>query len=330
MKFSIFDFNQERVCALTKDVQREDGIVKTLRLDVTDLLILKEMADFMNRSQVIKFTISDSAYFALTYQTIIDDLPVLDIKKQALKDRIDKMIMLGIIKKEVVRNDCGTLTGYKLTDVYESLMYSTNEVGGCSQLHGGGVVQYTPYNNYNNNVDCVENNNEQSNEGKEKEEKEYKEKELKEKSNALFEECWVAYRRKGRKGKSKSYWDKLSDKEKSQVMPHIKAYVQAKDLQYQQDFERYLRDKTFLSVVFKNNGIIYDPTRFETNVYTPQGRTIWFNESTQSYWSDDNFYYGTISDGYTDDNRPDGATLTLNNARGDIKWNANTKKWGKK
>lgn len=63
--------------------------------------------------------------------------------------------------------------------------------------------------------------------------------------------------------------------------------------------------------------------------YTPQGRTIWFNEETKSYWSDDNFYYESISDGYEDDNRPDGATLTLNNARGNIKWNAQTKKWEK-
>ena len=64
-------------------------------------------------------------------------------------------------------------------------------------------------------------------------------------------------------------------------------------------------------------------------LYTPQGRSIWFNEETKSYWSDDNFYYGVISDGYTDDNRPNGATITLNNARGDIRWNSETKTWDK-
>ena len=64
--------------------------------------------------------------------------------------------------------------------------------------------------------------------------------------------------------------------------------------------------------------------------YTPQGRTIWFNEETKSYWSDDNFYYGTISDGYTDDDRPDGARLVLNNARGELTWDSNNKKWVKK
>ena len=64
-------------------------------------------------------------------------------------------------------------------------------------------------------------------------------------------------------------------------------------------------------------------------LYTPQGRSIWFNEETKSYWSMDNFYYGVISDGYTDDNRPNGATITLNNGRGRIQWDAKSKEWRK-
>jgi hypothetical protein len=160
-----------------------------------------------------------------------------------------------------------------------------------------------------------------------KQNKDNKGKELKEKSDSLFEKCWKAYRRKGSKKKSLEYWNKLNQQEQQSVMPHIKAYVDSRDMQYQKDFERYLRDKIFLSVVFKNNSIIYDPVRFESVAYTPQGRSIWFDENTKSYWTDDNFYYGVISDGYTDEDRPDGATLTMSNARGTIVWNKNNKKW---
>jgi len=160
-----------------------------------------------------------------------------------------------------------------------------------------------------------------------KQNKEKKEKELKEKSDSLFENCWKAYRRKGSKKKSLEYWNKLNQQEQQSVMPHIKAYVDSRDMQFQKDFERYLRDKIFLSVVFKNNSVIYDPVRFESVAYTPQGRSIWFDENTKSYWTDDNFYYGVISDGYTDEDRPDGATLTMSNARGTIVWNKNNKKW---
>ena len=81
------------------------------------------------------------------------------------------------------------------------------------------------------------------------------------KKKDLFEECWVAYRRKGIKKRAKEYWNKLSDEEMDMVMPHIKAYVSSRDVQYQKDFERYLRDRVFLEVVYSGNNIIYDPTK---------------------------------------------------------------------
>lgn len=80
------------------------------------------------------------------------------------------------------------------------------------------------------------------------------------KKDELFEKCWEAYKRKGSKKKSKEYWVKLSDKEKEKVMPHICAYVSSREVCYQKDFERYIRDKTFLTVVFSNNNVIYDPS----------------------------------------------------------------------
>ena len=149
----------------------------------------------------------------------------------------------------------------------------------------------------------------------------------KDSSTTLFEECWVAYNRKGSKKKSKDYWNKLSDDDKLSVLQHIRVYVSSRERQYQKDFERYLRDKTFKDIVSNGNEIIYDPTLFATNEYLPQGRGIWFNDDTKSYWSMDSFYDETIYDGYTDDNRPDGAQITLNNARGTYKWNTNNKKW---
>ena len=231
----------------------------------------------------------------------------------AIYSAIDELKERGYCSVEINRNEKGMIVGVDYT-FYEN---PNTENPHVENLDVDNQSQRSD-DNISNNINITNKTN--------KEEI----KELKEMSDSLFEECWIAYRRKGKKGKAKPYWDKLSEQEKNNVMPHIKAYVQSRELQYQQDFERYLRDKAFQSVVFKNNIIIFDPTRFESSSYTPQGRTIWFNESTQSYWSDDNFYYGTISDGYTDDNRPDGAMLTLNNARGDIKWNSNTKKWENK
>ena len=153
-------------------------------------------------------------------------------------------------------------------------------------------------------------------------------------SDELFEACWLAYRRKGKKGKAKTYWNKLTQSEKENVLAHIKPYVSSRELQYQQDFERYLRDKTFLSVVISKNNIVYDPTKLgkgesATNVYLPSGNfSITWDDNLKAY-----LYIGFYSDGmmmpdgYDNDNRPDGAKLVLNNGRGTITWNKTTKTW---
>ena len=150
----------------------------------------------------------------------------------------------------------------------------------------------------------------------------------------LFETCWVAYRRKGSKKKAREYWRKLTNTEKENVMAHIKAYVKSRDLCYQKDFERYLRDKTFNEIIIKGNNIIYDPTKLGkgesvSSVYTPSGNfSITWDDSLQAY-----IYIGFysdgqgIADGYTDNNRPDGARIVLNNGRGEIVWSAITKTW---
>lgn len=76
----------------------------------------------------------------------------------------------------------------------------------------------------------------------------------------LFERCWVAYNRKGSKKKAIEQWKKLSDRERESILPHIEAYVASRDISYQKDFERYLRDKIFNEVVYNKNTVVYDPT----------------------------------------------------------------------
>ena len=65
--------------------------------------------------------------------------------------------------------------------------------------------------------------------------------------------------------------------------------------------------------------------------YTPSGNfSIFYHEQSQAYMYIGYYTDGMpIADGYTDDNRPNGAKLTLNNARGTIQWNSETKTWEK-
>jgi hypothetical protein len=123
MRYSILGFNQEKILSIKKVVKKNDKDVE-IKLDVTDLLILQDIADFMNRNKVIKHTIDDKIYFSMQYQTILEDLPILTIQKQALADRIDKMSILGLLEKKVIKNQCGTFTAFRLGEQYENILYS--------------------------------------------------------------------------------------------------------------------------------------------------------------------------------------------------------------
>lgn len=156
---------------------------------------------------------------------------------------------------------------------------------------------------------------------------------MSDKKDELFEECWKTYRRKGIKRKSMEYWKKLTNKEKNVVLTHIKAYVSTRDIQYQKDFERYLRDKVFETIVYKGNSVVYDPTKKKSDgisdVYMPtcDGMLSW-NDYYGCYMYV-GFWDGRIADGYNDDDRPNGASVTLNNGRGTVVWDAQTKSWNK-
>ena len=327
MKYSILGFNQQDVLGITKDVivEQSNGDypkTKTLKLDCIDLLILQDVADFMNRRKIIKYTVNDKIYFSIQYSAIIEDLPILGIKKQALSDRLSKLVELEMLEKVVIKNQAGSFVAFRLGEKYESIKYkpSESEIGTSSTLHlqkysdtFAEVADYAPKYSSTNN----------SSTNTKKEERE----ESLSKKDELFEECWKAYRRKGSKSKSKSYWNKLKDDEKNRVLDHIKAYVSARDINYQQDFERYLRDKTFDSLVIKGNDILFDPTCATDTAYHPFGNySILYDDISKQYIYI-GYYDGRMSDGYTDDNRPDGATIILNSGRGTIVWSKAEQKW---
>ena len=63
--------------------------------------------------------------------------------------------------------------------------------------------------------------------------------------------------------------------------------------------------------------------------YTPSGNfSLMWDEPSNAYMYIGYYYDGMdLADGYTDDTRPNGAKIILNNARGTIIWNSQTKKW---
>jgi hypothetical protein len=177
------------------------------------------------------------------------------------------------------------MTFFRLADKYESLKYDTmvystengdvvnnrgmysDTQGVCSELHT--ITEYK----YNNNI-----------------EKEiYKEKEVSDDAPMLFsgeeiyaprnknvtsnddaeqfEDLWLMYERKGSKANAKKEFAKLTAEEITAMRCHIPAYIQSRpERQYRQDFERYIKHKTFNSVVYsKTNEVLYDPEASEVS-----------------------------------------------------------------
>ena len=231
----------------------------------------------------------------------------------AVYSAIDELKERGYCKVVTNRNEKGMIVGNDYT-FYEDPNVENLNMGNQAQI--------------NTNI-SLPNTKETINKEIKKEEKEI-DKSISKSNKELFEECWLSYNRKGSKKKALEQWQKISDETKAHILTHIKAYVGSRDRQFQKDFERYLRDKTFNDVVYKGNSIIYDPMVGVSDDYIPatDGAIKW-NETNKCYIYI-GMFFGYIPDGYTDDNRPNGARIMLNNGGGLLEWDSETKKWNKK
>ena len=83
-----------------------------------------------------------------------------------------------------------------------------------------------------------------------------------------FEDLWLLYERKGSKANAKKEFAKLTEAEVEAMRKHIPAYLESRpERQYRQDFERYIKHKTFNSVVYsKQNTVLYDPEAINASV----------------------------------------------------------------
>ena len=275
-RFSIFGFAQEKVIS----IRVMDGATE-IRLDVTDLLLLSQIADFPNRNNVMKIIDGEKIFFWMAYSEILQELPILNLKKQALRDRFDKLVLLGLLEKKVSK--ASNMTFFRLTDMYETLRYNMLSYGGdnesvfndrgvysttqgvCTPLHTISEYKYInkvkekeiyKEKDFHDNVMLMPTPAEHT------ESKGARNKNVTSEQRAeWFEDLWQMYERKGSKANAKKEFAKLTEEEIAIMRCHIPAYLQARpERQYRQDFERYIKHKTFESVVYnKQNEMLYDP-----------------------------------------------------------------------
>ena len=140
MKSTIAGFNQEYALTLKKTVPAKGDTEKTIKIDCTDLVILRWLVDFYPSMR--KMTVDGREYVWLTHKKLMEDIPLLDISKRSCVERMQKLVEFKILDYKFLKQG-GTFSLYAFGENYINLVQST-EHPVCSQPDTGYTVNPTP------------------------------------------------------------------------------------------------------------------------------------------------------------------------------------------
>lgn len=109
MKYTIEGFDQVKLIALG--------------LNGIDAYILRWFVDFRATGRMRPTTIEDDVFYWVKYQTIIDDLPALEITNcQVIGRRMLKLVKADVLKKHITKHGGGTFTSFGVGDELAGLL----------------------------------------------------------------------------------------------------------------------------------------------------------------------------------------------------------------
>lgn len=307
------------------------------KLDFIDLAIYDFITEFMLCDDCVNIQIADTKYFWIKTELVIENLPLLGITtSRGINKRLDNLVECGLLERcsdnqSLHQSFYNVGVNYK---AYKFFTWNKNSKGAWNE------------NSNNNNNNSISKNNNLDN----------KEEDIiiSSKKNAYqaIVDCWNEYN-----GKKLGKVTKVTERRKKaikkalddngitqeQLMQFFKTIPLADKWLYnpnkqhknwKPDFDWWLSNpngwltKGLEGKVHLENPQVYSSIMLGENApYAPatDGSIKW-NDENQCYIYI-GMFFGYIPDGYTDENRPDGATLMLNNGRGFIKWSSTEKKW---
>lgn len=118
MRLAIHGYSQSVACGMQSEVV-ENGKRKKVRIDATDLLILRWFTDFYPNMK--KAIIDGKEYGWITRKKMSEDLPILGITEKSGAARLKKLVYFGLLDYRLVK-DGGTYAYYTHGPAYESLL----------------------------------------------------------------------------------------------------------------------------------------------------------------------------------------------------------------
>ena len=118
MRYTIEGFSQTEAIKFRR-TEIVNGKEKVVTLDCTDLVILRWFVDFW--PNMMKVEIGGRQYAWLSYKALIEDMPLIGIKKGMLALRLKKLVDFGILTHQTVKNG-GTFSYYGFGPEYARLI----------------------------------------------------------------------------------------------------------------------------------------------------------------------------------------------------------------
>lgn len=103
--------------------------------------------------------VGDKTYAWVNYSRVIEDIPILNMKKDTLSRRMKKICETGIMEHETLKQG-GTFSLYKLTDKYDQLISKDNNTDGTEKIPEGYGEKSQPLTDKNpeQNINLLNNN----------------------------------------------------------------------------------------------------------------------------------------------------------------------------
>ncbi len=142
MRYTIEGFSQTeaikfRRIEIVKDSKGNDK-EKVVTLDCTDLVILRWFVDFW--PNMMKVEIGGKQYAWLSYKALIEDMPLIGIKKGMLALRLKKLVSFGILSHQAIKSG-GTFSYYGFGPEYVRLVDTSHaqQISDTTQDFSEGV-----------------------------------------------------------------------------------------------------------------------------------------------------------------------------------------------
>lgn len=160
MRYTIEGFSQEYAMTLKKTVTTDKG-EKTVKIDCTDLVILRWFTDFYPNMR--KTIIDGREYVMVAHSKLLEDLPMIDISKRAFIDRMQKLVDFEILDYQLVKKG-GTFSFYAFGENYIHLIDDgrSNVHGACVQTCTGSTFKRDTGTRSNVHGACVQTCNKNS------------------------------------------------------------------------------------------------------------------------------------------------------------------------